>query len=432
MSINVREAALNSIIRCEKDGRYSNIELDTSIKKYNLTGVDRSFFTALVYGVIERKITLDYIITQYSRLSLETLNIFILNIIRLGAYQILYMTRVPDSAACNESVEQAKQRSNSGAASFVNAVLREIVRNKNILPYPKREDSLTRYLSIKHSLPEWLCDMWRDMYGDIQTEKIAEAVNRRPFITLRVNTLKTTRDELLFYLNKKGIEAVAAHTTNGITLKKDVPIYELPISEGLCYVQDTSSQFCTEALEPAPGETVIDTCACPGGKSFSCALHMLNKGNIFSLDMHKNKLSLIEEGALKLGITIIKTAVQDGTKTSESYFNIADRVICDVPCSGLGVIARKPDLRYKTPEDLKNLPEVQFKILNTASAYVKPGGILVYSTCTLNINENEQVTKRFLLEKDNFIYDSFGFRTLFPDITNDSDGFFIARFKRIK
>ncbi|MHB1153284.1 MAG: 16S rRNA (cytosine(967)-C(5))-methyltransferase RsmB [Eubacteriales bacterium] len=432
MSVNVREAALNSLIRCEKDGRYSNIELDASIKKYNLTGVDRSFFTALVYGVIERKITLDYIITQYSRLPLDTLDIFILNIIRLGVYQILYMTRVPDSAACNESVEQAKQRSNSGAVSFVNAVLRETVRNKNILSYPMREDGLTRYLSVKHSLPEWLCDMWREMYGDVQTEKIAEAVNRRPFITLRVNTMKTTRDDLLIYLNKKGIESAAACTANGITLKKDIPIYELPISEGLCYVQDTSSQLCAEALEPAPGETVIDTCACPGGKSFACALLMMNKGNIYSLDLHKNKLSLIEEGATKLGITIINTAVQDGTKTNEIYFNKADRVLCDVPCSGLGVIARKPDLRYKTPEDLKNLPEVQFNILNTASAYVKPGGILVYSTCTLNINENEQVTERFLLEKDNFIYDGFGLRTLFPDKTNDSDGFFIARFKRIK
>jgi 16S rRNA (cytosine967-C5)-methyltransferase len=430
MSINIREAALNSIIRCEKDRCYSNIELDTAIKKYNLTGVDRSFFSALVYGVIERKITLDFIISQYSHR--ESLDVFILNILRLGAYQIIYMTRVPDSAACNESVEQAKQRSNSGAASYVNAVLREIARHKDTLTFPSREDGAARYLSIKYSLPEWLCDMWRSMYGLTDTESIAKAVNRRPHITLRVNTLKTTRDKLIMLLKEKGIEAIAAGTPHGITLTHDAPVYELPISEGLCFVQDASSQMCAEALEVSPGDTVIDTCACPGGKSFACAMLMGNKGIIYSLDMHKNKLSLIDDGAKKLGINIIKTAVQDGTKLNEAYLNTADRVLCDVPCSGLGVIARKPDLRYKTPEELTRLPEIQYNILNTASSYVKTGGILVYSTCTLNKKENEEVAERFVNGNGNFEYDDFGTRILYPDIDTDSDGFFTARFKRLK
>lgn len=396
MSINIREVAINTLIKCEKDGRYSNIELDTSIKKYNLTGVDRSFFTALVYGVIERRITLDYILKHFSHIPLEKLDIFILNIMRLGTYQILYMTRVPDSAACNESVEQAKQRSNSGAAAYVNAVLREIVRHKNKLPCPSVKDGLTRYLSITHSLPEWLCDMWRKMYGDDRTEKIAEAVNRHTYMTIRVNTLKLATDRLLSDLVKRGIRAESSPVSNGITLKNDVPVHDLPIAEGHCYVQDISSQLCVETLEPLPGETIIDTCASPGGKSFTCALLMKNKGNIFSFDISNKKLSLIEDGAKKLGIGIIKTAIQDGTKTNGAYINTADRVLCDVPCSGLGVIARKPDLRYKTPDDLKRLPEIQYNILNTASAYVKSGGILVYSTCTLNVNENEKVAERFI------------------------------------
>lgn len=430
MSVNVREAALNSIIRCEKDRSYSNLEIDAAIKKYNLTGVDRSFFTALVYGVIERKITLDYIISQYSRLPADTLDVFVLNILRLGAYQIIYMSRVPDSAACNESVEQAKRRSNSGAVSYVNAVLREIVRHKNALPCPSREDGAGRYLSIKYSLPVWLCEMWRGMYGDVKTESIAEAVNRRPHITLRVNTLKITREELIVLLKEKGIEASDANSPYGITLTQDAPVHVLPINEGLCYVQDTSSQLCAEALGVLPGETVIDTCACPGGKSFACALLMENKGIIHSLDLHKNKLSLINEGAKKLGIDILNTAEQDGTKLNEAYINTADRVLCDVPCSGLGVIARKPDLRYKTEEELSHLPEVQYNILKTASAYVKRGGILVYSTCTLNKKENEEVAERFVNGNENFAYDTFGMRTLYPDSDADSDGFFTARFKR--
>lgn len=432
MSINVREAALNSLLRCEKEGRYTNIELDASIKKYNLSGVDRSFFTALVYGVTERKITLDYILTKYSHIALEALNIFILNILRLGAYQIIYMSRVPDSAACNESVNQAKQRSNSGSASYVNAVLREIVRNKNQLPFPSREDGFTFFLSVSYSLPEWLCGMWRDMYGDFQAEKIAKAVNRHPYMTLRVNTLKTTRDGLLNRLNNQGIEAAAAFTENAIILKQDIPVHQLPISEGLCFIQDASSQYCTEVLHPLPGETIIDTCACPGGKSFSCALLMQNRGIVFSFDLHGNKLSLIDKTAEKLGISIIKTSEQDGTKENDSYFNKADRVLCDVPCSGLGVIARKPDLRYKTPCDLEKLPDVQYNILHTASSYVKHDGILVYSTCTLNIKENEQVAERFLKENEGFSACGFGMQTIFPDEDRDSDGFFIACFKRIK
>jgi 16S rRNA (cytosine967-C5)-methyltransferase len=270
------------------------------------------------------------------------------------------------------------------------------------------------------------------MYGEVKTEEIAEAVNRRPHITLRVNTLKTTPDQLLSRLEEAGIKAAANRAPNGITLLEDIPVHELPIADGLCYVQDTSSQLCAESLSPQPGETVIDTCACPGGKSFACAMLMQNKGEIYSLDLHKNKLSLINDGALRLGINIIKTSVQDGTKLNELYINTADRVLCDVPCSGLGVIARKPDLRYKKPDDLERLPEVQFNILNTSSAYVKNGGILIYSTCTLNKKENEEVADRFLSENKNFIYDDFQTMTLFPDIGSDLDGFFMARFRRNK
>ncbi len=427
MSVNVREAALNSIIRCEKDGRYSNIELDAAIKKYSLEGVDRAFFTALVYGVIEKSITLDYIISKYSKYELNELDTFVLNILRLGAYQALYLDRTPDFAVVNESVEMAKRRCKESVGGFVNAVLRSIIRNRDSLPMPDKSDRI-KYYSIKYSLPEWMVELWCDCLGKSEAEKIMEGLNRRPHITLRVNTLKISRDELIEKLKSEGISVSAASDCDSaVVLDTDCPIDALHIDDGLCYVQDISSQLCVKALDAHPDSTVIDTCSCPGGKSFGAAIDMENRGRVISLDLHKNKLSLIEKGAEKMGIGIIETREQDGTKYFEDYEELADYVLCDVPCSGLGVIAKKPDLRRKKAEDVERLPKTQYAILKNCCRYVKNGGTLVYSTCTLNPAENEDIAERFASENKSFeLLES---RTIFPSF--DRDGFYYALFKKL-
>ncbi len=426
MSVNVREAALNSIIRCEKDGRYSNIELDAAIKKYNLEGVDRSFFTALVYGVIEKSITLDYIISKYSKYDLTELDTFVLNILRLGAYQALYLDRTPDFAVVNESVEMAKRRCKESVGGFVNAVLRSIIRSRDNLPMPDKKNTV-KYYSVKYSLPEWMVKLWCDCLGSSEAEKIMEGLNRRPHITLRVNTLKISRDELIEKFKSEGISVSAvSDCDSAVVLEVDCPVDALHIDEGLCFVQDISSQLCVNALNPKPGSTVIDTCACPGGKSFGAAIKMSNCGRVISLDLHKNKLSLIEKGAEKMKIDIIETREQDGTKFVEEYEDLADYLLCDVPCSGLGVIAKKPDLRRKKAEDVERLPKTQYAILQNCSRYVKANGTLVYSTCTLNPAENEDVAERFANENCNFIMTES--KTIYP--ASDRDGFYYAVFKK--
>ncbi len=434
--MNVREAAYLSLLRCSKDGKFSNLEVDSAIKKYGYKGADRAFFTALVYGTIEKRITLDYIIGSFSDKPISKIEPSVLELLRLGAYQIIFLDRIPDSAACNESVEIAKLHTHKGTSGFVNGVLRNIARKKNEIKYP--EQGSDEYLSVKYACPLWLCSMWSEMYGRERCERILCAINSNPFITLRTNTLKTDRDTLSNTLSKLGIKnKKTAISQNGLTLDEYTPITDvLPLADGLCTVQDEASQLCSLAVGAKAGDTVIDTCSCPGGKAFGIAMDMNNEGKILCFDLHESKLSLITRGAQRLGIDIISTAVQNGTKIREDLYDSADRVLCDVPCSGLGVMAKKPDLRHKSPEDMKRLPEIQYAILENASKYVKKGGYLIYSTCTLNKHENEENTAEFLSAHSDFVPSSEGMPfgkseiTLFPDEHN-TDGFFIAKFKRV-
>ncbi len=431
--MKVREAAYLSLERCDKTDKFSNLELDSAIKKYGYTGSDRAFFTTLVYGVIERRITLDYVIGVYSSKPIEKIEPKLMNILRLGAYQILFLDRTPDSAAVNESVELAKYHTHKGTASFVNAVLRNISRGKGSIPMPK--EGSDQYLSVKYSLPEWLISMWRDNYGIEKTEKLLSGMNRAPFLTLRVNTLKTTRDELINTLKNDGIDCLPSEKCDSaVILNSNVAISELSaLRDGLCFVQDEASQLCVKAVGAKAGETVIDTCSCPGGKSFGIALEMKNEGKLISLDLHESKLSLVYNGAEKLGINILSTSVHNGTKPKDELIGTADRVLCDVPCSGLGVIAKKPDLRHKSPDDISRLPEIQYKILCNGASYLKNGGTLVYSTCTLNKAENEEIAERFLNEHPEFspcgdgMYEGKPMMTFFPD-EHGTDGFFVAKF----
>lgn len=424
-AINVREAAYISLSRCESGGKFSNIELDSAINKYGFRGADKSFFTTLVYGVIERKITLDYVIGRFSKTPVNKIESKLLHILRLGAYQILFLDRTPDSAACNESVELAKKYTHKGTAGFVNGVLRNISRNKMSVPMPKEDTD--EYLCIKYSVPMYLIELWTSQYGREKTDNILKAINNPPKITLRVNTLKISREELISILKEMNIDCESTpYSPNGIILKDSTAVSDItPLEDGLCYVQDEASQLCSSYLNAEAGELVIDTCSCPGGKSFGICMDMKNEGKVYSFDLHKSKLSLINRGADKLGISIINTEVHNGTEPKNELITKADRVLCDVPCSGLGVIAKKPDLRHKDYSDIKKLPEIQYKILKASSSYLKKGGTLVYSTCTLNKEENENVISRFLSENTGFSL-SGETKTFFPD-EGSNDGFFMAK-----
>ena len=438
---DVRDVAFTTLLKCEKNKSYPNIEIDSAIERQGLAGVDRSFYTALVYGTIERRITLDYIIQTLSGRRLEKLDCEILVILRMGVYQILYMDSVPDHAACNECVELCKKKGKRSASGLVNAVLRETVRKKDSISFPDKSSLPIEYLSVCYSYPRWLCKMWLDDYGMEKCESILGALNIPPDITLRVNTLKTDARAVLSELEAMGVKAepgkYAPHT---VRLLQSFPVSSLDmLKDGRVFVQDEASRTCAFILGAAKGETVIDTCSCPGGKSFSIALDMDNDGRVYSFDLHGNKLSLVRKGAERLGISIIETREHDGSGFLGELQGKADRVLVDAPCSGLGVIAKKPDLRYKEESAIERLPEIQYKILNASSNYVKEGGVLVYSTCTLNKRENEDVVERFLAEHKEFVPLDFdigngiasdnGMFTFYPDELK-TDGFFVARMKK--
>ncbi len=440
--MNVREIVFSSLYKCEKNQSYPNIEIDSVIERYGLKGNDRSFYTALVYGVIEKKITLDYIISKFSSRDISKIDKEVLVILRLGVYQILFMNSVPDFASCNECVELCRKNNKKSASGFVNALLRETIRKKDSIVYPDKDRETVKYLSVVYSYPQWLCEMWLNDYGFEKCESILKSLNCPPDLTLRVNTLKTDVDSVLDFLENKEIKADKGYySENAVRVLQSCPVSSLEILQnGQVYVQDEASQICAKVLDAKQGETVIDTCSCPGGKSFSVAINMQNDGKIFSFDLHKNKLSLVEKGAKKLGIDIIETREHDGSVFLEELKEKADRVLVDAPCSGLGVIAKKPDLRYKEKSAIERLPEIQYKILDASSNYVKAGGVLVYSTCTINRRENEEVVAKFLENHRDFeIYDfeigdkiksENGMLTFYPD-TYKTDGFFVSRFKRI-
>lgn len=433
--LNIRSVALAVLDRIEAAGQYSNIALDTAIKRTDVKGADRAFLTTLVYGVIERKITLDYCINKMSSIPPSKIEATVRNILRMGLYQLAFLDRVPDHAAINESVSLAKKRQ----SGFVNALLRNFARSDRAFPLPDEKEGKARCLSVKYSIGEDICDLFCRIFGDERTEAILSSMNVTPPITIRTNTLRTTRENLLERLLKAGISAEKTTLSDsGIkvlhTAYSDIP----GDKEGLWFVQDEASQICAEVLGACPGEAVIDACACPGGKSFSVAMRMENKGILKSFDLHENKLSLVEKNAERLGIDIIETAQRDGKLYDEALYESADRIICDVPCSGLGVIAKKTDIRYKNIDDIARLPALQLAIAQNCVKYLKKGGVLVYSTCTIAPEENEENVKKLLeafpqLELIPFsaggrVVES-GMMTLYPD-TDGTDGFFIAKLKK--
>lgn len=423
--LTARSIALDSLIAVERDGRYTNLEINSAIEKSNLSQNDKALYTRLVYGVTERRITLDYIISQYSKIPTEKLDDDVRCALRLGVYQLLYMDKIPDHAAVGETAGLVT----GSRTGFVNAVLRSFLRANKKYKMPP-EDRTIEFLSVKHSVPEPLIELFAESVAKDELDALLEAMNREPHIGLRVNTLKISPEEAVAMVNgtvSELVPDVVFAESFDETVRKGV-------EQGLWFVQDEASRVTSLAVRAKAGETVVDTCACPGGKSFSMAIDMHNDGLLYSFDLHKNKLSLIEKGADKMGITIIHAEARDARKPCEELIGKADRVLCDAPCSGLGVLAKKPDIRYKNLDDIMRLPNIQYDVLCGAAKYVKPGGTLVYSTCTINRKENEEVVTKFLenhsefeLTADSLLED--GMRTFLPHKDN-CDGFFAAKMTR--
>lgn len=427
-----RQTAYELLLKTELSGAYSNIALDGALEKTKLRPKDKAFVTALFYGVLERKLTLDYIIRAYSKTEYDKIDKGVIQLLRMGLYQILYMDSVPESAAVNETVSLCTKSSKG----FVNAILRSFIRGGSKIEY----EGLDEYgkLSVMYSCPKWLVKMWCGRFGVPATEGMLKASFGRPPLYAKVNTLKCTADELIAELKAEKITARRNKLLDDCVEIDRISGVETcnAYRKGLFHVQDISSQMCCKIVKPVVGETVIDMCAAPGGKSFSMAEAMSNKGRLLSFDLYDGRVSLLKEGAKRLGINILEAYVNDATVYNEKIPQ-ADKVLCDVVCSGLGVIRRKPEIKYKPKTDIMGIPEIQKNILETAKKYVKVGGTLVYSTCTLNYDENEAVVEEFLANNKNFTpvvvhinnTEASYMRNFFPDTTG-GDGFFVATLRR--
>ena len=431
---NPRKLALASLIKAESVSSFSNIEINTTISRSSLSSLDASLYTALYMGVIERLLLLDNVISQYSKSPIEKIDVETKNALRLGFYQLIFMDKIPDYSAINETVELAPKRSKG----FVNALLRSFLRNDKKIIYPKDK---WQKISVEYSVPMEILDIFRCSYGDDVAEAIVKSKADTKGISVRVNTLKTTTEEIEAIFDSREISYTESEYARDILFAVTaVSAIKDLIDTGRVFVQDASSRIATKILGALPNEKILDACACPGGKSFSVAIDMENKGELLSCDLHKSKLSLIEKGAKRLGIDIITAKEQNGNQYVEELDSAFDRVLCDVPCSGLGVIAKKPEIKYKDVGAVNSLPNVQYDILANCSKYVKVGGTLVYSTCTLNKKENDEVVDRFISENSDFEFVDFaldgiraenGRYTFFTHV-NGTDGFFVAKMKRIK
>lgn len=429
--INERQIALTVLLEMEQKDAYSNLALQQHLPK---GGKGNGFITALVYGVAERRLTLDAILKQYA--GSKKLDTEIRVILRMGLYQLLYLERVSDNTAVNETVKLCYIVKKVSAKGFVNAILRGFLRDGKKLP-PAADE--VEQLSLTYSCPMWLIDQWRREYGEATAQGLLEASVGTAPLYIRVNTLRTTAGALQTELEAAGITVYETAVKNGLLLEHSGNLERLPsFQDGAFYVQDLASQICAALTEVRSGQTVYDLCAAPGSKSFTMAQQMENGGSIAAFDLFEHKCMLIIEGAKRLGLQNIKARISDATVFDETLPE-ADCVLCDVPCAGLGIIRRKPEIKYKNPESMTGLPELQYRILQNGARYVKPGGRLLYSTCSLSRAENDAVANRFLKEHPEFeewsipepyIKWAEGNRITFLPQMLGSDGFFIARFRR--
>lgn len=425
MDIN-RKTAFLTLVDVESKKAYSNLAVNHQIiiNKPNAQG----FVRELVYGVLENKITLDYYIDILVRNGVSGLRANELTILRMGIYQLKYMNSVPEYAAVNESVMLAK-RYCRGKDGFINGVLREYINKKIQLRLPDRSDDEIKYLSVKYSYAPWIIELWLEHYSMDFVEALLAAGNKKAPMTVRLNWLRIMKPDLIKKLEESGFEVEEGRLCQNALYVKgnrllDTELYKM----GMFTPQDESSMIVAEKLNPKHGDTVMDVCAAPGGKTTAIAERMNNTGKIIASDIYRRKLDLIDKEAVRLGITNVETRSWDATRVDSSMFQRADKVLVDAPCSGLGVIRRKPEIKYKEhTADMELLPKKQLAILSASSSYVKPGGTLVYSTCTINPEENEHVIDAFMRKNPSFKKIE---RTLLLPNVNGTDGFFICVMKK--
>ncbi len=435
--MGARQTALNALIACRKEGAWSNGVLKEYIQHDRLDGRDAALAARLCYGVIQNRGKLDFYLRQLLTGRLKDVQPVVRDILHLGLYQIYELDKIPDSAAVNESVALAKQYSrNPKAASLVNGVLRNAVRTKGSLREPTS-------FADKYSHPDALIGLLKQNLPKGTLEPMLIADNEAPEMTVQVNTLRTSAQALTVQLQEQGV-GVKPHSwmPDCLVLSGTGNLEQLPaFREGKFYVQDPASRLSVLCAKlPKEGARVLDCCSAPGGKSFAAAIAMAGCGRIQSCDVHAHKTALIEKGAQRLGLENITVCQQDATQLVPQWCNGMDAVIVDAPCSGLGIIRKKPDIRYKNLTETEALPALQKQILSNQANYVKPGGILMYSTCTVLKRENEEVVSAFLQEHPDFYPEALDLPALFPANTSgmltlipgqyDTDGFFICRLRR--
>ena len=459
-----RALALSTLLSVEK-GKYGNIAVDTVLKRTDMSEADRHLYTALVYGVTERKTTLEFLLGQFSSRPISELDDTVRLALSMGLYQLIYLDRIPDHAALDETVSLVPRK----VSGFVNAVLRAYLRFEASLPrlpdggkaprekyltttnewisrFPVLGEGALTALAVCYGVPVSLCETFVAALGYDRAASVLAGFCEKPPMTVRVNTEKTTPEALAAELTAAGLTVEPAHyAPTALRVPEGAITATEAFGRGDFFVQDEASQLCVTALDAHAGDVVADTCACPGSKSFGIALTMANTGEVHSFDLHKSKLTLITSGAERLGLTIVTADERDARDPDPSLLGRCDRVLCDVPCSGLGVIAKKPEIRHKDLSESARLPAIQAAILEASAGYLKPGGVLVYSTCTILPSENGEVIRGFLASHPEFepldfafpagdpsvadVVSEGGMVTLFPD-DNRTDGFFIARLRK--
>lgn len=429
---SARQLATELLIQLNANNGYSNIILDKKLKKEELPKEEKAFCSALFYGVLENKLLLDHVIKKYSKVRLKKLSKEVIEILRMSIYQLLFMENIPVSAVVNEGVKLTKKLRVASASGFVNAILRGFIRDEMKIPFIDKKN-IENYLSVKYSCNIDIIKLLLSQYDKETIQNFLDFCNNQKGSYVKVNTTKITSNELLKRFTDKGINAKKDdYLENCIYIKNQGAIANLgEFKDGLFHIEDKSSQMCVSLVEPLENDRVLDACSAPGGKTFAIAEDMSGKGEIVACDIHKHKIKLIEDGAKRLGLENINAMLNDG-KVYNSELGVFDKVLCDVPCSGLGIMGKKPEIKYKNPEDFENLPDIQYKILKNSSQYLKVGGVLIYSTCTINKNENERVIEKFLKENKDFSplnkenHKDGSFMTTFLPTEYNCDGFFTA------
>lgn len=441
--MKAREIAYKVLLDIEKNKNYSNMAINKHFKDVKMSNQDRGLATEIIYGVIENKYYIDYMIDKLSKVKTNKMEIYVKTLLRMGIYQIMFLNSISDYAAVNETVNLAKKK-NSKVSGFINGILRNVIRQKEEIGKVKTKDDVD-YLAIKYSYDKWMIRNWMIHFGKEFTEELLEANNERPNIYLRTNTLKITRDELIKKLEKQNIKAEKVNVVEEaikVEHLKDIENNSL-YKEGLFTVQDVSSMLVGKVMNPKENSLVLDVCSAPGGKTTHMATLMNNTGQVVSRDIYDHKLKLIKAASKRLGLTNVDVEEFDGMKLDRESIAKFDYVLADVPCSGLGIIRRKPEIKYKEKEEFRQLPPIQKKILENASKYVKVGGTLIYSTCTIQDSENIDVVNEFLQKNKNFELvpikevnvdlenQEKGYMKIYPNVHN-MDGFFISKLIRVR